>query len=141
MAALTYPGGVFPQRSLRLVETCTEFQVGGGATVVSLTERRRRRERTLRRRRGVALAGSALVLSATWGLSGLIAGRHAASYAVLAHSVPVNGGFRYTVQPGDTVWSIATALDPSGDPRPIVASLDARLGGTSIVPGEQIIVP
>ena len=41
----------------------------------------------------------------------------------------------YVVQPGDTLWSIAERLDPTGDPRPVVAQLAAQVGGDTVVPG------
>jgi hypothetical protein len=45
------------------------------------------------------------------------------------------------VEPGDTLWSIAVRLDPTGDPRPVVAKLEAEVGGDSVVPGEQLTLP
>jgi nucleoid-associated protein YgaU len=47
----------------------------------------------------------------------------------------------YVVRPGDTLWSIATRLDPTGDPRPVVAELAAQVGGDNVVPGEQLRLP
>jgi hypothetical protein len=39
------------------------------------------------------------------------------------------------------VWSIATRLDPTGDPRPIVDTIVAQLNGASIAPGERVLLP
>lgn len=46
----------------------------------------------------------------------------------------------YVVQPGDTLWSVAERLAPSGDPRPLVAELRSRHGGVDLQPGDRIEV-
>ena len=45
-----------------------------------------------------------------------------------------------TVQPGDTLWSIATRLAPQRDPRAEVADLQQlnHLGGGPLVPGQVL---
>jgi len=47
----------------------------------------------------------------------------------------------YVVRSGDTLWSIAQRVDPSGDPRPIVSQLASELGTYTVVPGEQVTIP
>jgi LysM repeat protein len=47
----------------------------------------------------------------------------------------------YTVQPGDSLWTIAERLDPSADPRPLVVQLAAQTGSATVVPGEKIDLP
>lgn len=47
----------------------------------------------------------------------------------------------YVVQPGDTFWEIARRLDPTGDPRPLVARLVAAHGSPVLVPGERLALP
>jgi hypothetical protein len=47
----------------------------------------------------------------------------------------------YIVQPGDTLWSIALRLDPSGDPRPLVQRLEQQVGGDTVQPGERVVLP
>jgi hypothetical protein len=47
----------------------------------------------------------------------------------------------WTVRPGDTLWSIAEAVDPRGDVRPLVDRMAAELGGTTLYPGESVSVP
>ena len=44
----------------------------------------------------------------------------------------------YVVQPGDTYWSIARHLQPSGDVRVLVDRLSAEHGGAPLQPGEQL---
>ena len=45
---------------------------------------------------------------------------------------------RIVVQPGDSLWSIASRLQPGQDPRRLVDQLSAARGGTRLVPGEVI---
>jgi hypothetical protein len=47
----------------------------------------------------------------------------------------------YVVRPGDTLWSVAAALDPRGDERPLVDALVAEVGTTSLYPGEVLTIP
>jgi hypothetical protein len=90
-----------------------------------------RRRRTLLAVAGLLLVGLALPLSGTGGRS------HAAGSASAETGKP----FVYTVRPGDTLWSIASQVAPSADPRPLVAELAARTGSESVTPGETILVP
>lgn len=45
------------------------------------------------------------------------------------------------VAPGDTLWSIARDLQPSGDVRALVDELLALNGAGPIQPGDRVIVP
>ena len=47
----------------------------------------------------------------------------------------------YVVRPGDTLWSIAKALHPSGDLRPYVDRLATRMHGQPLQPGQRITLP
>lgn len=47
----------------------------------------------------------------------------------------------YVVAPGDSLWSIAEAVAPGEDPRPVVDALAAARGGTALVPGETVVWP
>lgn len=48
---------------------------------------------------------------------------------------------RHVVEPGDSLWSIAAAVAPGEDPRPVVDALAAARGGTTLVPGEIVVWP
>ena len=64
-------------------------------------------------------------------------------WALLARSSSGAGHERtYVVEPTDTLWSIAAANYP-GDPRDGVWKLRHRnhIRGTTIVPGERLVVP
>ena len=47
---------------------------------------------------------------------------------------------RYRVQPGDTLWSIASAVAPGQDLRPVVDALEAANGGTTLVAGQRLLI-
>jgi LysM domain len=48
----------------------------------------------------------------------------------------------YVVRPGDTLWGIASRLDPAADPRAVVDRLAARnhVRDGVIAPGERLVV-
>lgn len=47
------------------------------------------------------------------------------------------------VQPGDTLWGIAAAMDPGADPRALIAEIRELNGLTQsgLVPGQVLVVP
>jgi len=49
---------------------------------------------------------------------------------------------RYTVKPGDTLWSIAVS-HYAGDPRDAIYRIDRKndLSGSVIVPGQSLVLP
>jgi nucleoid-associated protein YgaU len=47
----------------------------------------------------------------------------------------------YVVQPGDTLWEIARALQPEGDVRPLVGRIADQRGGAPLQVGERIALP
>ena len=112
---------------------CPDITAGRGAPKVSdchpAVIARRRRGRAHRRRilLGVSSGAVLVALALPWGG----AGRHplATPGPVLAGATASNGA--YVVQPGDTMWTIAERLDPSGDPRPLVLKLEREVGSDS----------
>jgi len=96
---------------------------------------RRRRVRAL----GLALA-SVVAAGALWfGTSAMASSQD--RLQVLPGSVQTTHGYLYRVQPGDTVWSIATRLDPTGDPRPLADQIESEIGGTNLQVGTQVLLP
>ncbi len=92
------------------------------------------------RRLTVGLLFSALLLGGLSGASAL-AGTHQGAAVVLAGTVAVPTGHAYIVQPGDTLWSIASRVYPHGDPRALVSTLSAQVGSAVVVPGEHLVLP
>jgi hypothetical protein len=90
-----------------------------------------RRRRTLLAVTGLLLVGLALPLSGTGGHS------HPTGSA----PAETGGAVSYTVQPWDSLWSIAERVSPTSDPRPLVARMASQLGSQTVVPGERITVP
>jgi hypothetical protein len=47
------------------------------------------------------------------------------------------------VEPGETLWSVATRIEPHADPRRVVADIEARnhLSSAAVEPGELLLVP
>jgi Tfp pilus assembly protein FimV len=59
----------------------------------------------------------------------------------VSHVTRVAGGRAAVVQPGDSLWSLATRLAPDEDPRTVVDALSASRAGAPLVPGEVIRLP
>ena len=59
-----------------------------------------------------------------------------AAYGAAGQSVPERAV--YVVQPGDTVWSIAHELDPTGDPRALVDRIVTLNGSAALQPGQRL---
>jgi len=109
---------------------------------------RRARERRARaaqlRRRRLHLLGALMSVGLAAGLwfgTSAMASQSQGRLQVLPGSVKTAHGYLYRVQPGDTVWSIATRLDPTGDPRPLAGQIESEIGGTDLQAGTQVLVP
>ncbi len=73
--------------------------------------------------------------------SGALSDAHQPHLVVIPGSVPSRAGYLYIVRPGDTLWGIASRVEPGGDPRPLVYRLQAQLHGCALSPGERIVLP
>lgn len=78
--------------------------------------------------------GAALGRAASQRAGALGASRDAADVLPIAQR-------EYIVQPGDTLWKIARALQPDGDVRPLVYELGKARGGAPLRVGERITMP
>lgn len=64
-----------------------------------------------------------------------------AAPAAAPGAVAASSSGTVVVEPGDTLWSIARRLQPSGDLRPLVQRLIERNGSAAIQPGDVIALP
>ncbi len=92
-----------------------------------------------RRRLAVGLLltviGAGLWTIATWALNSSVGVDPVGADRPVAESDEL-----YVVQPGDTLWSIATEVDPTGDVRATVDALAELNGGSSISVGQRLVV-
>ena len=122
----------------------------GGTDRVRVARHRRLPAAVYWRRRAavlLAVVGGALAASAGLGVLGggpLTAAEAPSSGAatpVVEIDVAPVAQRTHVVRPGDTLWSIARALQPSGDVRPLVDALAAQRDGRPLQPGERIALP
>ena len=104
-------------------------------------ERRHHARAVVRRRRillGVVAVALLTALALPWGGTG---GRSLAPPGSALAGTTLHAHQQYVVEPGDTLWSIASRFDPSGDPRPVVSELAEQVGSNVVVPGERLRLP
>ncbi|MFN8018311.1 MAG: LysM domain-containing protein [Acidimicrobiales bacterium] len=85
----------------------------------------------------VLLAALALGNGSTAGPSAAPSVRPSAAAAAAA----ADGAATITVRSGDTYWSIARRLQPTGDVRALVDQLQALNGAAVLQPGDQVVLP
>src|SRR5213595_2962476 len=125
MAAIAYPGA----------ERRPQAPVRRHLTLVPPLARRRRSSVYWRRRALVLVAAVLMVIAARAALGALGGG------PLAAPETPAGQGGAaavYVVHSGDTYWSIARQLQPSGDVRALVDKLSSEHGGAPRQPGEQL---
>jgi hypothetical protein len=86
-------------------------------------------------------AATLAVLASVWLGAGALSSLHRPSLSIPAAAVKVRGGYLYIARPGDTLWSIASELQPGGDPRPLVAEFEQQLHGAELVAGDELKLP
>lgn len=129
--------GVGSRPALRVIEggRSATRSTGGRTTAAGVYVRRR-----------IMVAAIAVVV-----LVALVVGVRAAASLLAGSAAPTTSAVAtapvvpiaadtYVVRPGDTLWSIATRLDPDADPRPLVDALRARAGGPALDAGQRIDV-
>lgn len=95
----------------------------------------------LRRRRAVAAFVALVLLGGGSALGGLVgAPLTSPGRAPAERFLPV-AETSYVVRPGDTLWEIARAMQPSGDVRPLVRRLAAARGAAPLRAGERLVLP
>lgn len=99
------------------------------------------RRAMFRRRRIVAATLLGCALFAAWAVVTGVPGSFGDSSASVVSDGPVPPtGSTVIVQAGDTYWSIAESLRPSGDIRATVDALVASNGGRSLQVGDRLVV-
>ena len=97
----------------------------------------------LTRRGRIVLIGLPLVLLAALllSLTGML--NSPAKAADTSGGLAVTPTVSVTVQPGESLWAIAGAVDPGRDPRDVIADIVQLndLDGGRVMPGQQLFVP
>jgi hypothetical protein len=86
-------------------------------------------------------AATLAALGSLWLGAGALSAAQQPRVDVIPGSVRIHGGYLYVVRPGDTLWEIASRVQPGGDPRPLVDRLQAQLHGAVLVAGDRITLP
>ena len=95
----------------------------------------------LRRRRAVAAFVALVLLGGGAALGGLVGAPLTSPGPAPAERFLPVAETSYVVGPGDTLWEIARALQPSGDVRPLVQRLAQARGAAPLRVGERLVLP
>ena len=129
-------------RHLRIVDLVTE-----GPVSVRQTTTRRETQATYWRRRIVCMA---LLLGLLWVMSsaaGFVNGDRsverpqAQTLIESAAGESLTAGQVVIVKPGDTLWSIARKMQPTGDVRPLVDRIATLNNGYGLTAGQALLLP
>jgi hypothetical protein len=131
------------QPHLRLVDGDTRFGVPA-----QRSSTRRHSSSTYWRRRIVVAGLLVGLLWLTLGTTQLVSAQgtdvHFAAAPTMVESAASDtlvGGRVVLVQPGDTLWSIARGLQPTGDVRPLIDRIAELNGGHSLIAGQTLMLP
>lgn len=91
-------------------------------------------------RRAAALVLALVVGATAWSVAGWLEGSPVVVDRVGA-DLTDDARPTITVEPGDTLWSIAASLDPDGDIRAVVDRLAELNGGSSLTVGQRLVLP
>jgi hypothetical protein len=97
--------------------------------------------------RGRSAVAACAVVVATLLWFAIATAAHASAHGGPSHGVPAGPArpamTRMVVQPGQTLWSIATQADPSADPRLVVQRIVSvnKLTSESLAAGQRLWVP
>lgn len=94
-------------------------------------------------RRMVAASVLVAVLAGSWAALSAMASMELPPGATASGAMPqiVSGESVYVAGPGDTLWTIARALQPIGDVRPLVRELSELNGGSGLEVGQPVRLP
>ena len=129
-------------RHLRIVDLVTE-----GPVSVRQTTTRRETQATYWRRRIVCMT---LLLGLLWVMSsaaGFVNGDRsverpqAQTLIESAAGESLTAGQVVIVKPGDTLWSIARKMQPTGDVRPLVDRIATLNNGYGLIAGQALLLP
>jgi hypothetical protein len=81
------------------------------------------------------------VLAGLWLGAGLLASASQGPTSVLPGSVRTPAGYVYVARPGDTLWTIATRVEPGRDPEALVTELESQIHGATLQPGMRLLLP
>ncbi|MHB1487018.1 MAG: LysM peptidoglycan-binding domain-containing protein [Acidimicrobiales bacterium] len=115
--------------------------IAAGALRAQLPARRHSSSVYCRRRLALVTLALILVLAARVLIAQLGGGPLATFGPGGAVRAALAGQVVYVVQPGDTLWKIASQVDTHGDPRPVVDQLVHQLHGAHLQVGQLITLP